>query len=217
MTIPAEHGLSPPARRDLMWLVGSLAVFGVCAALVVDGKVGEAERTLFDTINGLPDWLNQPMTDVQYLGVLVVPLVAAAIALAFRRWRLAAALALVAPLKVVVERVPKMLVDRQRPGTTISDATLRSVPSAGKSFTSGHAIIAFAIAVLVAMVLPRRWRPVAILVAALVGVARIYLGAHAPLDVVGGAAIGVGLAVGLDLIFGVARGRRRPGSLRSSP
>src|SRR4030088_1946499 len=144
-------------------------------------------------------------------------LAGAAIALVFRRWRLAAALALVAPLKVAVERVPKMLVDRQRPGTTISDATLRSVPSAGKSFTSGHAIIAFAIAVLVAMVLPRRWRPVAIAVAALVGVARIYLGAHAPLDVVGGAAIGIGLAVGLDLIFGVARTRSRPGSLRSSP
>jgi undecaprenyl-diphosphatase len=110
-----------------------------------------------------------------------------------------------------------MLVDRQRPGTTIAHATLRSVPSTGKSFTSGHAIIAFAVAVLVATVLPRRWRPVAILVAALVGVARIYLGAHAPLDVVAGAAIGVGLAVGLDLVFGVTRTRRRPANLRSSP
>jgi membrane-associated phospholipid phosphatase len=217
MTTVSVGGVRTPVRRDFAWLAVSLGVFAVCAALVAGGKVGSLEREVFDVINGLPGWLNRPMTAVQYLGVLIVPLVAAAIALAFRRWRLGAALALVAPLKVIVERVPKLLVDRQRPGTTISHAILRSVPAEGKSFTSGHAIIAFAIAVLVAMVLPRRWRLPAIGAAALVGVARIYLGAHAPLDVVGGAAIGVALAICLDLAFGVSRTRRRQASLRSSP
>src|SRR5438128_8044732 len=133
MTTVSVGGVRTPVRRDFAWLAVSLGVFAVCAALVAGGKVGSLEREVFDVINGLPGWLNRPMTAV---GVLIVPLVAAAIALAFRRWRLGAALALVAPLKVIVERVPKLLVDRPRPGTTISHAILRSVPAEGKSFTS---------------------------------------------------------------------------------
>src|SRR6266540_1555418 len=58
------------------------------------------------------------------------------------------------------------------------------------------------------LVLPRRWGVVAVLLASLNAVARVYLGAHNPLDVVGGAAIGLALAAVLDLVFDVAHGRR---------
>jgi len=144
----------------------------------------------------------------QYLGVLAMPLVVALGALVARRWRLAAALVLVVPLKLALERVPKQLVQRERPGTTVPDAILRGVHPGGLSFTSGHAIITFAIAGLLVLVLPRRWGVVAVLLASLNAVARVYLGAHNPLDVVGGAAIGLALAAVLDLVFDVAHGRR---------
>jgi undecaprenyl-diphosphatase len=149
------------------------------------------------------------MVVFQYLGVLVIPLVVAVGALAFRRWRLAAALVLVVPLKLAAEKVPKLLVERERPGTTVPDAILRGVPSAGLSFTSGHAIITFAIAGLLALVLPLRWGIVAFVLATLNAIARVYLGAHNPLDVVGGAAIGLAIAAVLDLVLNVARDRQR--------
>ena len=195
-------------QRDLIVLAASLAVFAVCAVIVADGRVGPAERAVFHAINGLPDWLYRPMLVAQYLGVLVIPLIVAVGALAFRRWRLAAALALVVPLKLALERIPKELVQRERPGTTVPDAILRGVHSGGLSFTSGHAIITFAIAGLLVLVLPRRWGVVAVVLASLNAVARVYLGAHNPLDVVGGAAIGLALAAALDLVLDVAHQRR---------
>jgi membrane-associated phospholipid phosphatase len=194
-------------RRDLIVLAASLAVFAGCALLVADGRVGPIERAAFHAVNGLPDWLYSPMLLFQYLGVLAMPLVVAVGALAFRRWRLAAALVLVVPLKLALERVVKLLVERERPGTTVADAVLRGVHPAGLSFVSGHAIITFAIAGLLGLVLPRRWAVVAFVLATLNGVARVYLGAHNPLDVVGGAAVGLAIAAVLDLVFDVARDR----------
>jgi undecaprenyl-diphosphatase len=188
-------------------LLASLAVFALCAMIVADGRVGPAERAAFHAVNGLPDWLYLPMLLFQYLGVLAMPLVVAAGALAFRRWRLAAALVLVVPLKLATERMVKLLVKRERPGTTVPDAILHGVNSAGLSFVSGHAIITFAIAGLLALMLPRRWGIVAFVLATLNAVARVYLGAHNPLDVVGGAAIGLAIAAVLDLALDVARDR----------
>ena len=204
-------------RRDVVVLVASLAVFAVCAVIAADGQVGPIERAAFHAVNGLPDWLYQPMLLFQYLGVLAMPLVVAVGALAVRRWRLAAALVLVVPLKLALERLVKLLVQRQRPGTTVPDAILRGVHPAGLSFVSGHAIITFAIAGLLALVLPRRWAVLGFVLASLNAVARVYLGAHNPLDVVGGAAVGLAIAAALDLVLNVAgdRGGSRPG--RTAP
>jgi membrane-associated phospholipid phosphatase len=196
-------------------LVASLAAFAVCAVVAADGRVGPVERATFHAVNGLPEWLYQPMVVFQYLGVLAMPLVVATGALAFRRWRLAAALVLVVPLKLALERVVKLLVQRERPGTTVPDAILRGVHPAGLSFVSGHAIITFAIAGLLALVLPRRWGVVAFVLATLNAVARVYLGAHNPLDVGGGAAVGLAIAAALDLVLDVARDRG--GSRRGQP
>jgi membrane-associated phospholipid phosphatase len=210
----AGPGAVSRVRRDLIVLAASLAVFAGCAVIVANGRVGPAERAVFHAVNGLPGWLYQPMLYAQYLGVLAMPLVVAAGALVWRRWRLAAALVLVVPCKLGLEQVAKLLVQRQRPGTTVPDAILRGVPHGGLSFTSGHAIITFAIAGLLVLVLPRGWGMLAIVLATCNAVARVYLGAHNPLDVVGGAAIGLAIAAVLDLILDVARdhGAARQGS-----
>jgi undecaprenyl-diphosphatase len=204
-------------RRDLIVLAASLVVFAACAVVAANGRVGPAERAVFDAVNGLPQWLYRPMLLAQYLGVLAMPLVVAVVALAFRRWRLAAALVLVVPLKLGLERLVKVLVHRERPGTTVPDAILRGVNPGGLSFVSGHAIITFAIAGLLALVLPRRWGVVAFVLATCNAIARVYLGAHNPLDVVGGAAVGLAIAAVLDLLLNVAGDRGGGPGGRVSP
>jgi undecaprenyl-diphosphatase len=100
--------------------------------------------------------------------------------------------------------VVKALVKRQRPGTTVPGAILRDAHPTGLSFPSGHSILAFALAGLASPYLG--WGVALHAVAALNGIARIYLGAHTPLDVVGGAGLGVAIGGSINLLFGVPAG-----------
>jgi undecaprenyl-diphosphatase len=189
---------------DVATAGAAAAVTAVCAWAVSSGTVGPVERRLFRLVNEWPDSLQPVLWVFQTLGVLGMPLVLAAVALVLRRWRLALALVLLVPLKLGIEKeVLKVLVHRERPGTTIPDAILRDVPSAGLSFPSGHAVIAFGILVLLAPYLRRRWQLLVLVLAVLNSVARVYLGAHAPLDVVCGAAAGVLVGAVLNVAVGV--------------
>ena len=191
-------------RADAWAVLGGLIVLAVCMFIVRSGEVGSVEEAVFHAINGLPDFLQAPVWLFQIPGILVFPLLVGLVALLLRRYRLAAAMALSVPIKLLLERrVVKVLVERQRPGTSISDAILRDASPTGLSFPSGHAVLAFALAGLLAPYLGRNGKLVVYTLAALNGVARIYLGAHNPLDIVGGAGLGIAIAGALNLVFGV--------------
>ena len=200
------------------WLsvAGVGAVIALVAGLVAaSGEVPAWERSIFHAVNDLPDWLEAPMWVFQLAGLLLVPAIAAVGAAAFRRWALALALVLFVPLKLIVEKgVVKQLVERERPGTTICGAPdafdptcgnfRGDVPLDGLSFVSGHAIIAWGVATLLWTVLPRGWRWIPVAIATLNAIARVYLGAHNPLDVVGGAGIGIAIAGLIGSAFAAA-------------
>lgn len=214
MSATAEGRVSP---RGLATVAGVAALVVVGSALVAStGEVPGWEQAVFHLINGLPDWLRAPMWVFQLAGLLLVPLIAAAGALVLRRWRLAVALVLFVPLKLVVEKaVVKQLVERQRPGTSICEGdvscgSFRDVPLEGLSFVSGHAVIAWGVATLLWVYLQGWWRWIPVAIAVANAVARVYLGAHNPLDVVGGAAIGVLLGLALGLVTGAVRVVRSP-------
>lgn len=192
-----------------LWVALAGLALTVAASLGArDGTVSGPERTVFRWINELPGWLERTMWALQLLGVLVTPIVVAVVVLVLRRWRLALALVMLAPLKLVAElEVLKKLVERQRPGQNEPGAILRDVPPAGLSYPSGHAIIAVGTATLLWPYLGVRGRVVAVLLAVAVGVARVYLGAHNPLDVVAGAGLGLLLGGLLTLVVGIPRRR----------
>jgi membrane-associated phospholipid phosphatase/uncharacterized membrane protein YbhN (UPF0104 family) len=205
--------LGDDSHRPLALLGFALAasLFVVGTSLVVrNGRVDAGERFAFDAINGLPDVLFWPMWILQLFGITGTAAVVALIVWWRRRIRLAVALIALVPLKLFVERiVVKGLVHRERPGSTVPDAILRDAAPTGLSFPSGHATIAFGIATLLTPYLRRRGRVVVWTLAVLNNVSRIYLGAHNPLDVVCGAALGVFLGCVLTWIVGApARSER---------
>ena len=141
----------------------------------------------------------------QQLGVLVVGPIAALVAACFRRFRLALLLLVATVAKLVLERAVKAVVTRRRPATSIGpDVELRGdVSRFGESFVSGHAVLITAIAGLITPYLPGRWKIVPWVVVVLVAITRVYVGAHNPLDVICGAALGLVIAGVLNLLIGV--------------
>ena len=106
----------------------------------------------------------------------------------------------------------KALTDRERPPLRYAEPkALVHVPHDG-SFPSGHAATSFAGATILAFAFPRL-APVLYVLAAAVAFSRVYVGVHYPLDVIGGAVLGVLLATALRLLV---RARRRSRGARRS-
>ena len=86
----------------------------------------------------------------------------------------------------------KSVVGRERPAGLPVGAVLHEGAVGGVGFISGHAAVAAALATAAAPYLGRRGRRTVWALAWAVALARVYVGAHLPLDIVGGVAAGLG-------------------------
>jgi len=127
----------------------------------------------------------------QYGTAITIP-IAAIVALAFRRWVLAVCLAISGIGVYVLAKVLKEIVERGRPDALVDGVVERETFSPDSlGFPSGHAAVAWAITIAVLFFLGRPWRIVAIALAIAVPIVRMYVAAHLPLDLIGGAALGI--------------------------
>src|SRR5689334_12309660 len=131
-------------REDAIVAGAGLVVLLAGMLAVRHGSVSAVERSAFHAVNDLPQAIYPLLWPFQQLGVIVVGPIAAIVAAGFRRFRLAGALLVVTIAKLGLERVVKVFVSRQRPGTSIGpDVHLRGdVSLRGESFVSGHAVLA---------------------------------------------------------------------------
>lgn len=198
-----------PTPSDVLrsWADGALlaagAVLLVLAALPVDrARVGAAETAVFRVVNDatvLPFWVVWPL--MQLGNLLVVP-AAAVLAAVLRRWRLAAAVLLAGVGTYLSAKVVKDLVIRGRPDGLLADVVVRGAEAHGRGFVSGHAAVAVTLVAVAWPWLGTRGRLVCAALALTVCLARVHVGAHLPLDVVGGAGLGLAIAGGVRLLLG---------------
>ena len=86
----------------------------------------------------------------------------------------------------------KHLVERPRPWLTVEGLTPLIAEHDPNSFPSGHTSASFAAASAWCRTLPRRWMGVtAVVLAALMGFSRLYVGVHFPSDVLAGVLVGL--------------------------
>jgi undecaprenyl-diphosphatase len=109
------------------------------------------------------------------------------------RWRkIASVLFIVILFSMIITEDIKEVVQRIRPGDVVVGGYF---VTHSYSFPSGHTQTAFVIAIVLSAFLARRYNVITFLMAAGVGMSRIYLGVHFLTDVAAGAAVGIVLGV----------------------
>jgi len=183
-------------------VLGGLLVLALSALPVDEKTVSGVEEGFFRPVNDLPSLLYKPLWVFMQLGnFLVVPLAALAAFLARRR-RLAGGLLLGGLLTYGLAKVVKRIVARGRPFRLLADVNIHGAAGNGLGFVSGHAAVIAALLVVAWPWLSRPARWAAVVLASCVWIGRVYVGAHLPLDIVGGAALGVAAGGVVRLLIG---------------
>jgi membrane-associated phospholipid phosphatase len=208
----AAHPVPSAIERrpgDLVWLGLGVALLLLSALPVHADSIAGLEAELFRLVNDLPSLPFVVVWVPMQLGNFLVVPVAVLAALACRRWRLAVGLGLAGVGVYALAKVVKRFVERGRPGSLLGDVVVRGADPHGLGFVSGHVGVVTALALVAFPWLPRwgRWAVAAAVV--LVFLARMYVGAHLPLDMVGGAGLGLAVGGAVRLLLGRPPGRRQ--------
>lgn len=230
------------ARTEIAALTAMLvAAGGVLAFIEIADDMTEADGQAFDhQVLALmrpyaddpgrpwgPWWLKEAAADITSLGGISVLGLFAAIVILFllsqRKWLSSILLAVGLAGGVGLSEGLKAVFERERP-----PAAMQAVETINASFPSGHALLSTVFYLSVAVMLTRAFPGrkskifvlgVGIVMALLVGLTRIYLGAHWASDVFAGWAVGAAWAMALWLFaYGVARWqKRRQAPLQDEP
>ena len=178
----------------------SMAALLATASTVRHDRVGPREARAFRAVNGLPDSWYRSAWAVMQLGAFGAVPAAAATAWLAGDGELAGRLLASGTGTWALSKVVKQIVRRPRPGTLLPGIRYRGPEATGLGYLSGHAGVAFALG---AAAIPRLGPAGRVLTASaipLVGLTRVYVGAHLPLDIAGGAALGLAVNAAAGLI-----------------
>jgi undecaprenyl-diphosphatase len=201
---------------DVVRVVLGVVGVGITAALARQAGVSGFERDLFHVVNDLPDGLRPALGAVMQLGTLWAVAAGAALALVGRRLWLALGLGAAGLTAYFAADFFKGVIKRPRPAHVLAHVIVRGSPVHGYGYPSGHSAVAAALAAVAAAYLPRRARRFVWTLAVIVAFARVYVGAHFPLDVIGGLALGWVIGAAVNLAVGTPTHAIAPESVRAA-
>ena len=187
-----------------MFLAGA-GLFGVSLVLARRPGIDPTEEAIFRAANDAPDGITIPVRSVMQMGTFVtVPVrsvmqmgtfgtvpVLSAVALLARKPRMAAALGIGGTAAWVLAKQAKRLGGRPRPEGILTDVRTREKINGDLGWPSGHTAVATSIAVTAWHETPRWSHPFLAVGTATTAFGRMFVGAHLPLDLAGGAGLGM--------------------------
>jgi glycosyltransferase 2 family protein len=186
-------------RRGIAGCAIGGAVLLASAAIARRG-VPEGEVRVFRAANELPDRVFPAIWAPMQYGTFATVPVLSALALARHRPRLAASLGFAGGAAWLLAKAVKPAVGRARPDGVVADVGLRGTEEGDLGFPSGHAAVSVAITTAAWPYLSDGGRFAAVALCTTVAFGRLYVGAHLPLDVIGGAGLGLALGCGGNLV-----------------
>ena len=176
----------------IVWLILGIIVFVITALISHHNQLKGFEARIFYDINNLPNYWDTLALIVTYGLVYVAIPICVIVPLLFKKYRLAWRFFFITGGSVVVMEIAKRIVREPRPVVLLHGHLHARLAAKGlTSFPSGHQTAATAMALILCLILPRRWWWLAAVWIIAVGLSRIYLGVHTPLDVIGGFSLGL--------------------------
>jgi membrane-associated phospholipid phosphatase len=177
----------------VLFLLGWYAVIG--------GQISSVETVIFRLFNNLPQSVVSVFVVVTYLGSIFALLAITAVLVAIKKHYWAIQVFLAGFLAWAGASAIKVAQIRERPYDLLPNVHLAEAKDLTAGFPSAHtALITAAVLVLFANE-TRKIYWLLVLAVVLVGISRMVVGVHAPIDIVGG--MGIGLMAGsvIKLIF----------------
>jgi membrane-associated phospholipid phosphatase len=196
------HGLQ--AQPALASMILGFSLLALSLLWSAGQRIDAWTFLVFNVRGGHPPWLDRLMSGFTQIGNGIVIVALALIFFLAGDHLLAYGFSLGALTLWLVVELTKALVHRGRPFIRLTQARIVGRRAIGRSFPSGHTSQAFFMATLLAGYLHAGVWAVCLLyaIALLVGITRMYVGAHYPRDVLAGAILGSAWGLLGGIIFG---------------
>lgn len=183
----------------------------ILTAAIANGGAGPIETAIFTTFNSLNDNFYLFFGIIDLFGAIGMVVIVSIIVALTKRYATALKILIAGFAAYYAAYEIKLLDIRARPGALLETANVRDTYSIDTlGFPSGHAAVATVLAFTAYQYMPKKWHRPITLLAVLVGVSRLFMGVHFPMDLLGGFLIGLFFASIVEFALGSRRFRIVP-------
>lgn len=188
------------SAKNWLIIIISLLLLGLSTWQATKGRLVFGEEYILSFAYGLSEDLRVFFLVVTLLGSAWILAIILAVLLIKERFDIAVRIIFASGMTYLIAGFAKEVVGRPRPGY-ITDILQRELLVFGNGFPSAHVALATTLAIIIGAYIPKKRRYIVPCWIIVVAVSRLYLGVHAPLDIIGGFCIGLISATSVILLW----------------